>query len=129
MCGTICIWQVLLRSLPIIAQHELKYHNRLYSIGSRAPVTMKSNKPVIHFTQFCLNITVMYMWAFIWLAAQSGWPVPFCIILGCLLGAHGSFTNVLKGSLMCFFVMQHASSPGTQSNDNAPGKHASIAQF
>ena len=50
-------WQVLLRSLPIIAQHELKYHNRLYSIGSRAPVNMKSiaNKPIIQFMAYRIS--------------------------------------------------------------------------
>ena len=48
-------WQVLLQSLPIVAQHELKYHNRLYSIGYRAPVNMRLNKPIIQFTAYRIS--------------------------------------------------------------------------
>ncbi len=48
-------WQVLLNSLPIVAQHDVKYHNRLYSIGSRAPVNMKLNKPIIQLSAYRIS--------------------------------------------------------------------------
>ena len=48
-------WQVLLKGLPVVAQHRTKYHNRLYSIGSGAPVNMKLNRPIIHFTAYRIS--------------------------------------------------------------------------
>ena len=38
-------WQALMWELPVVAQFDLQFHDRLYTIGSRAPPSMKLNKP------------------------------------------------------------------------------------
>ena len=47
--------QALIWQLPIIAEIDLQFHDRLYTIGSRAPPGMKLNKPVIHFTAYRIS--------------------------------------------------------------------------
>lgn len=48
-------WQALIWQLPIVAYFDLKFHDRLYTIGSRAPPSMKLNKPIIHFTAYRIS--------------------------------------------------------------------------
>ena len=45
-------WQSMLLQLPCIAQQTIKYHNRLYTIGSMAPRAMREQKPVIHLVAY-----------------------------------------------------------------------------
>ena len=40
-------WQAMLKQLPCIAHYASKYHDRVYTIGSRAPKAMRDHKPVI----------------------------------------------------------------------------------
>lgn len=50
-------WQAMLKRLPCIASHVVKYHDKVYTIGSRAPKAMQDHKPVIHLTAYRICFT------------------------------------------------------------------------
>ena len=53
-------WRAVLMRLPCHAQYAVKYHNRLYTIGSMAPKHMREHKPVIHLIAYRICFSQVY---------------------------------------------------------------------
>lgn len=48
-------WVAMLHRFPVVAFHEMPYHANLYSIGSRAPASMQTNKPIYRLTAYLVR--------------------------------------------------------------------------